>query len=336
MHEILLLAASLALIIVGARFLVDGSSAVAARFRVPEFVIGLTVVGIGTSTPELVVSLTSALEGKADMAIGNIVGSNIANVLLILGLTALIRPVAVSRHNTRFDIPYNILITFLLLLFCFGFRFGGHLTGTIDRAEGIVLLVLFVLYIYLSFRYGKRTADNPSAPPAGKQVKTIGKPTRPRYNEWLSKYLWLDIVLVAAGLAALIWGGKIFVGSASDLARRMGISESVIAITLMAVGTSLPELATSIVAALQKRSQLALGNILGSNICNIGLILGVCAVITPLGTGDITPLDIWTILLSAFYLLISVFTFRRSEIDRADGAVYMATYIAFIWYLIAK
>ena len=269
--QILLLLAGLALIIFGADWLVDGSSAVARRAGISEFVIGLTIVGFGTSCPELVVSLTGALQGNADISVGNVVGSNIFNTLLILGMTAVIAPVAVTRANSRRDIPITLLVTFL-------FAFLALAGGRINRIEGILFLILFVGYLFYCFKTDSGMTDE--------------GPVKERS-------LWLALLLIAAGLAGLIVGGRLFVDNAVGIARAVGVSDKFIAITLLAGGTSLPELATCIVAAAKKKDQLALGNILGSNVFNILLILGASAVVTPLATIAMTWIDFGVLLLSA-------------------------------------
>lgn len=312
----ILLLCSLALIIVGAQFLVDGASSIAKRYHVSEFVIGLTIVGIGTSMPELVVSFISAIYGKGDVAIGNVVGSNLANILLILGATALIRPMSMSCENVRRDVPFGIGVTVILLLMCFGFDFTQSASGIITRIEGIVLLVIFALFMYISFRFGKDdTQQEEGSTP---------------------KKLWVCIVMILIGFGGLIWGGNMFVDSATTLARHWGVPESVIAITLMAFGTSVPELATSIVAAIKHKGDMALGNIIGSNICNICLILGLSATVTPLRTGGIIPFDLFAALAASMMLLLSAFIFRRRTIGRADGAVYLLLYALYVYLLLNR
>ena len=302
---IIWLLVGLGLIVLGADWLVEGASSIARKAGVSEFVIGLTIVGFGTSCPELVVSLTGALEGNADVAVGNVLGSNIFNVLFILGLTALLCPVSMTPQNRKRDIPEALLATLLFLGF-------GMVQG-LSRLDGVLFLVAFALYVFASFRRGKPSEDESAE-------------SRPRK-------LWLAIILVLTGLAGLIFGGNLFVNSATDLARMLGVSDKFIAVTILAGGTSLPELATSLVATLKGRDQLALGNILGSNVFNILLILGSSALITPLSFASVTLVDALVLLLSVTLLLLWAYTGRRERIDRWEGALMLLLFGAYYTYL---
>ena len=311
--DILLLIVGLGLILAGANFLTDGSAAVAQRFRVPEFIIGLTIVAVGTSTPELVVSVLSAAAGNSDVAIGNVVGSNLFNVFLILGVCALIRPLPLTRSNIRRDIPFGMAASLVLLAVTSDRLICAGAADRIGRIDGIVMVALYIALMWFTIRTTKRPADAGAKKPAA---------------------LWLAVVMIAGGLAGLIFGGDMFLKSATEIARRLGISESVIAITLVAGGTSLPELASSVVSLLKGKSEMALGNVIGSNIANILLILGVSATIRPLTMGGITTTDILMVVLSSLLLLLTAFTFRRKQIDRWEGAIFLMIYVAYIWYLI--
>ena len=302
---IIWLLVGLGLIVLGADWLVEGASTLARKAGVSEFVIGLTIVGFGTSCPELVVSLTGALEGNADVDVGNVLGSNIFNVLFILGLTALLCPVSMTADNRKRDIPETLLVTVLFL--------GFGMVNGLSRWEGALFLLLFALYIFASFRRGKPSEEE----------KVPSKPRK----------LWLSILLVLAGLAGLIFGGNLFVDSATALARMLGVSDKFIAVTILAGGTSLPELATSLVAALKGRDQLALGNILGSNVFNILLILGSSALITPLSFASVTYVDALVLLLSVALLLLWAYTGRRERIDRWEGAFMLLLFGAYYYYL---
>ena len=302
---IIWLLVGLGLIVLGADWLVEGASTIARKAGVSEFVIGLTIVGFGTSCPELVVSLTGAWEGNADVAVGNVLGSNIFNVLFILGLTALLCPVSMTADNRKRDIPETLLVTLLFLGF-------GMLNG-LSRWEGALFLLVFAFYIFASFRRGKPSEGEPAE----------SKPQK----------LWLAILLVLAGLAGLIFGGNLFVDSATALARMLGVSDKFIAVTILAGGTSLPELATSLVAALKGRDQLALGNIPGSNVFNILLILGSSALITPLSFASVTHVDALVLLLSIVLLLLWAYTGRRERIDRWEGALMLLLFGAYYYYL---
>ena len=319
--DILLLIIGLALILAGANFLTDGSAALAQRFRVPEFIIGLTIVAVGTSTPELVVSVLSAIAGKSDVAIGNVVGSNIFNVFLILGLCALIRPLPLTAGNLRRDIPFGVATSLLLLVLAMDSWFKAGAVDRIGRLDGILMLVIYLLLMTYTIRATGRTAPADS-PADGSQPQK-----RPMAG-------WLMAVMIIGGLAGLIFGGELFLDSATALARRMGISESVIAITLVAGGTSLPELASSVVSLIKGKSDMALGNVIGSNIANILLILGLSATINPLTMGGITLVDLLVVLLSAVLLFLAAFTFRRRAVDRWEGVLFLVIYAAYIAYLV--
>lgn len=435
--DILLLLLGLGLILAGANFLTDGSAALAQRFRVSEFVIGLTIVAIGTSTPELVVSVLSAIGGQSDVAIGNVVGSNIFNVFVILGLCALVRPLPLSRGNVRRDIPVGLGASLLLLAFTLPHLSAtGHL-DRIGRVEGIAMLLFYAGLTLWMIRAAQRAAsllhpaprpaparsrrqsadglpapEPPAAPPAtpdamradgpgntlrsaattpeGRsaapsaggntpsdsvpeakdaippapaatrsagpetarsdgsgetpgsrgtdrvqrteeaarpQPATVGRP---------GKALWLLAAMIVGGLAGLVIGGELFLRSATRIARHLGVSESVIAITLVAGGTSLPELASSLVSVLKGKPDMALGNIVGSNIANILLILGLSATIRPLAPGGITLPDILMVVLSSLLLLLTAFTFRRRTIDRWEGALFLAIYGGYLGWLLAR
>lgn len=314
--QILTLIGGLILILLGANWLVDGSSSIAKRFGLSEFIIGLTIVGIGTSSPEMVVSFMSAFQGKADMAIGNVVGSNIFNTCMILGITALISPLVITRANLRKDIPLNVVVSVILILLGMDrtiFGMGNDQLGLID---GIILLAVFAWYMWSSFKSDQGDASEEGG------IKEYS--------------VLISLVLVAAGLAGLIFGGRLFVDSATELAKAMGVSDKFIAITVMAAGTSMPELATCVVAALKGRGQLALGNILGSNISNILLILGGASIICPLSFEGMTNVDLFAVVGAAVFILICAYTFRKKEIDRVEGAALVLLEAAYMWYLIAN
>ena len=315
--QIFILLAGLLLILFGANWLVDGSSSIAKRFGISEFVIGLTIVGIGTSTPEMVVSFMSSFQGKADMAIGNIVGSNIFNTLMILGVTALISPLAITKSNLKRDIPLNIIVTVMLILLGMNLTIFGKGQDQLCRIDGAILLALFAGYLWTSFK-----SDQGDSEEEGEGIK--------EYKNGVS------VLMIIAGLAGLIVGGRLFVNSATELAKMFGVSDKFIAITIMAAGTSMPELATCVVAALKGRGQLALGNVLGSNIANILLILGGAALINPLSFAGMTYVDLGIILIGALVILASAFMFKKKELDRYEGAIFVIMEIGYMWYLIAN
>lgn len=313
--EIVLLLVGLALVVFGADYLVEGSSSVARRFGLSEFVIGLTIVGMGTSAPEMVVSFIGAIQGNSDISIGNVVGSNIFNTLLILGLTALILPISVSPENKKRDVPMNIIVTVLLIVLGLEHRFFGIGVDGLSRFDGGILIVLFAAYMWWSF------SQKTSAP-----EENAGNAS--------SRNIWLSLLMILGGLAALIGGGHLFVNSATSIAKDLGISDKFIAITILAGGTSMPELATCIAAAVKKKGQLALGNIIGSNIFNILLILGGSALINPLSFTGITDIDLAALMVSALALLSACFIGKKNQIDRLDGSVFLLLFAAYMSYLI--
>ena len=318
LFQSLILAGGLVMILFGANYLVDGASSIAKRFGISEFIIGLTIVGIGTSTPEMVVSYMSAFNGSTDLAIGNVVGSNILNTLLILGITALISPLAITRDNLRKDIPLNIAVTILLIMLGMNHTFFGVGEDTLSRLDGMVLLAIFAWYFISSFKSGKGSDDQDD-------------------EEGIAeRKIWVSALMIAGGLAGLVIGGRLFVDSATSLAKILGISEKFIAITIVAAGTSMPELATSIVAAVKGKGQLALGNVLGSNIFNILLILGGSALIQPLSFASMTAVDLGIVLLCTVFILLSAFLFKKKELDRVEGALFILMEAAYMWYLIAN
>lgn len=313
--QTLILLAGLVLILFGANYLVDGSSSIAKKFGISEFVIGLTIVGIGTSAPEMVVSFLSSFQGKADMAIGNIVGSNIFNTMLILGATAIIAPLSITSGNLKKDIPLNIVVTVLLILLGMTNAIFGIGDNTLGRFEGAILLGIFAWYLWSSFRSDKGDEEE-----EGIILRSIP----------------ISILMVCGGLAMLIIGGRLFVNSASSLAQMFGVSDKFIAITVMAAGTSMPELATCIVAALKGRGQLALGNILGSNISNILLILGGSALISPLSFKGMSTIDLGTLLICSVFIFLSAYLFKKKELDRFEGILLLMMEAGYMWYLIAN
>lgn len=312
--DYVLLIVGLALLTVGADLLTKGCVGMAARFRVPEFIVGLTVMAVGTSMPELTVSTLSAINGNSDMAIGNVTGSNIFNTLIILGICAMIRPMVFTKENIRRDIPICIAASALLLVMAL---YIGTPEG-VGRVEGIILFLLYIAFVLYSIRSAKKDApDAEAGTDDGKQTEaTMG---------W-GKILFFIVV----GLAGLIYGGNLCLDSATAIARAWGVSEAIIAITIVAAGTSLPELASSVAAIANGKLSLALGNIIGSNVANILLILGLCGSIKPLTMGGITPLDMWMVVGSAVLLLLSALAIGQRRITRLEGVLYLAIYVAYV------
>lgn len=315
--EYLILIVSLALIIFGAMLLTDGSVALAGRFRVPEFIVGLTIVAVGTSMPEMTVSFISALNGESAMAIGNVVGSNLFNVLAILGICAVFSPILFTKTNIRRDIPICIAATMALVA-------TTLINNDISRLEGILLLLGYVAMIIFTIRADKRAQMlNPTPAPEQAEAKK-------------EMPAWRIPVWIILGLCGLIFGGDLFIDSASAIALAWGVPKSTIAITLVAGGTSLPELASSLVAIFKGRASLALGNVLGSNIANILLILGACATVTPLQMGDVTLIDIYMVLATATLVMVSALVIGRDKMTRFEGVIFLICYVAYVYYLVTK
>ena len=313
--EYIILIVSLVGIVFGADFLVAGAVSIARKFKVSDFVIGAAIVGVGTSMPELVVSFIGALQGNADVAIGNVVGSNIFNVLGILGLTAIFFPVAVDKANMKFEIPLCIIVSVLLTVLALNFFDGTR--ACIGRVDGIVLLCVFAFFMWYSFY---RDRKNPSAA----QEETVQDDRTP---------LWLAIVKVVGGLALLITSCDFFVDNAVLIAKSFGVNDAFISLTLIACGTSLPELAASIAAAVKKNTQMALGNIIGSNIFNISLILGISSQVMPLTSAGITAMDYAVMIFAA---VVPLLFGLRGRIGRAGGVAMFLCFIVYNWYLISN
>ena len=312
MDHYIFLAIGLAVIVIGAMLLTDGAVALAERLGMPEFIVGLTVVAVGTSMPELSVSVMSAVKGNSDMAIGNVVGSNIFNIYVILGLCAMLSPIVFSQNQISRDIPLGM------------FTLGGEVhpdwDNRITRLEGAIMLATYISMIWVALRAEKRRRAE-----SDYLAVTTDKPMP----------VWRLSAYIVVGLAALIFGGDMCVDNASQIARRLGVSESVIAITLVAGGTSLPELASSVAAVLKRRPSLALGNVLGSNIANILLILGTSSVITPLDLKGVALSDVWLSILGSFLLLASAVWIGRNRLTRVEGGVFVAIYVAYIATLLS-
>lgn len=311
--EYVILMVSLVGIVLGADWLVAGAVSIAKKYKVSDFVIGAAIVGVGTSMPELVVSFIGAVQGNADVAIGNVVGSNIFNVLGILGLTALFFPIAISKDNVRFEIPFCIAVSVLLMLLAMNF-FNGT-PATIGRPDGLILLLLFAFFMWYSFRRDMKNAQDSEASGPEENVS-----------------IWMAIGKVAVGLAVLITSCDFFVDNAVSVAKSFGVNDAFISLTLIACGTSLPELAASVAAAFKKNTQLALGNIIGSNIFNITLILGLSSQVMPLTSGGITIVDYIVMIAAVIITLILGF---KGRISRAAGGFMFLCFVGYTWYLLS-
>ena len=307
---IILIIVGFALLIVGADFLVDGASGIAKKFHIPEIIIGLTIVSIGTSMPELFVSITSAIDGYSDMALGNVIGSNLCNLLLILGLSSLIKPVDFQEETRKYEIPMCLLFTIILMIF-------SNISGGISRIEAVILLVLFVLFIAYTIYMGKKKSKEDS-----KVVEEKNK------NKTIK-----NIILIILGIVGLKFGGDFVVNNAVNIAQMFNISEKVISLTILAIGTSLPELVTSVTAAIKGNSDIAIGNIIGSNIFNILLILGVSSVIKPITFNSSYNMDLSILCISMVILALFPIIPPKNKMSRANGLIYVLMYGAYMGML---
>ena len=301
------------LLVYGADWLVDGASAVAKRFGISDLVIGLTVVAFGTSMPEFVVNMVSVAEGSTDLAITNVLGSNIINTLVILGLTALVYPIASQKRSRDFDIPLSI-IAGVIVFAAVTIQLPMEQTRGIDRVGGILLLLLFAYFLYNTFRHAKEHPEDAEA--------TAVKPMT----------LTKAIMLILLGFIGLVLGGEMIVKSAVSIATRCGVSEAIIGLTIVALGTSLPELATSVMAAFRHNGDIAMGNVIGSNIFNVFFILGTSATIHPLPAYDGIELDAWIVALGSIIVWMAVKTNRERKLPRWAGALLLLIYIAYLTY----
>ena len=314
--DIIYIIVGLALVLVGAHILTEGAAAIAEKFRISEFVIGLTIVAVGTSMPEFVVSSAAVAQGSCDMAIGNVVGSNVFNVFFILGLCALVSPLPFTRNNICFDIPLVFLASMLFFVAASDVMFGLGSVDRIGRVEGVLMFLCYVALIIWSVRTSKQDEQEIAEKPRMK--------------------MGIAVIAVLGGLAALVIGSRLFVDGASAVARALGVSDALIAITLVACGTSLPELASSIVSVAKGQKGMALGNVLGSNLFNILFILGGCSMISPLTLGDIDIIDISMVVLSAVLPFVFAFTFKGRNLNRIEGAAMVAVYVGYVGWLISK
>lgn len=309
--SIVLLLVGLGLVVYGSDILVDGASSVARKIGISEFVIGIIIVGFGTSCPELVVSVTGAIDGNSAVSLGNVIGSNVFNILMILGITAILSPIAITKDNKTKDIPILLCFT---IFFCM-----IALKGTINRLDAVLFLAIFAIYLLYNFKAGKAEA-------AAIEEEAVEK----NYGTFLS------ILMIVGGLAGLIFGGKLFVNNAVTLAHALGASDKFIALTILAVGTSLPELMTCVVAAAKKKGQLALGNIVGSNVFNILLILGISGLIHPLDTSSINYVDMAVLVASVLALFIFANASKKSQLSKPAGISFLLMEAVYMIYLFIK
>jgi cation:H+ antiporter len=314
-----------ALVIWGADRLTEGASSLARGMRVPEIVIGLTIVAAGTSAPELFVSLVSALKGTSDLAVGNVIGSNVFNTLLIVGCSAAVAPIAVAPNTVKKDIPFAIVASLMFFILCFDDMSSPHLWGNeITRQDGLILLVGFLAFMFYTFRM----AINSGQLKLREEELGVEPVKEPRDYS----HLWRNLAWIVVGLACLIGGSNLFVDSATYVAHRFGIRQSIVGLTIVAGGTSLPELATSIVASYKGRSAIAIGNVIGSNVFNILLIVGVTAVIHPLRIMGITIVDLMVMLISIG--LMWLFAITKYYVSRREGWLLILSFVAYMGWLI--
>ncbi|MBM4399901.1 MAG: calcium/sodium antiporter [Candidatus Cloacimonetes bacterium] len=303
-----------ALLLIGADWLVKGAASLAKRFNVPQIVIGLTIVAFGTSAPELLVNIFSSIKGASDIAFGNVIGSNNFNALIILGVSTLIYPLHFNKNSVTKEIPFILFISVFLFFLVNDRIFSTKAPDVLSRGDGIILLLIFALFIAYTFYLSKKS---PVSPQEIKEYKILA-----------------SIGFVLLGLGGLIWGGKIVVTQAISIAQKFGISEKIIALTIVAAGTSLPELATSAVAAFKKHSDIAVGNILGSNIFNLLLILGVSSTIRPAVYRTAFNKDFMLMTLGTVLIFVFLFTSRKNKLDRWEGGVLLLLYVAYAVFLL--
>lgn len=319
--DILILICGTALILCGANLLTDGASALAKKWGVSDLVIGLTVVAFGTSTPELVISVTSAIKGSAGLAIGNVVGSNIFNIFVIVGCVALVSPIRVNKSYMTNEIPLVVLSALVVLICANGVWLNGDATNSIDRVDGLLMMLFFAIFMRYTLSIATRKPEEMTGEVVD-EVKVMA--------------LWKSVLYVAGGLAALIFGGDLFVNGASGIARGLNVSESVIGLTIVAAGTSLPDLAASMAAAIKNKPELAVGNIIGSNIFNIFFILGLSATVAPLPLGGINNVDFMVLLGACLLFWIFGWVIKHRTITRVEGGILVACFVAYTIYLVAN
>jgi len=315
--NILLIILGIVILVFGATWLVEGASSIAKSFGISALTIGLTVVAFGTSAPELSVNIISALGKNSDIALGNVLGSNIFNTFIILGLAAIIKPIGVQNSTVKVEIPFFLLSALVLWVLSNGTLLDSTNSNIISRSSGLVLLILFCVFMYYNFLVGKEDPANTSP----------NIHTRP---------LWLSVLMVVGGLAFLVGGGKLIVLGAVNLATKLGVSQSIIGLTIVAAGTSLPELATSVVAAYRNKPDIAIGNVVGSNIFNILLILGLTATINPIKLYQGANIDLALNVIAAILMLIFAISGPGRKFDRREGLLFVLIYLSFLIYQIVK
>lgn len=316
----ILLIVGFILLIKGAGYFVDGASAIAGKLHISPLIVGLTIVSLGTSAPEAVVSIIAALEGNGDMVIGNIVGSNIINISLMLGVTVLISPLIIERETQTREIPYSLAAAVLLLIFMSDQLLFSAESSAIGRIDGIILLAGIVLFLYYIFVKARRTKEATQ----DEEAKKAGNDT-----SWLK-----NIALFIIGLAGIVFGGDLVVDNASSIALSLGMSQALVGLTIVAIGTSLPELTTSISAARKGEAGMALGNLIGSNIFNIFFVLGISSVISPLSVSGSLFTDTWVLIFISVILVI--LALWKGKLSRTSGGIFILLYVIYFVYIIIR
>lgn len=335
--DIILLIVGLALILVGANCLTDGASSIAKRLGISELVVGLTIVAFGTSAPELVISVMSAMKDNAGLAIGNVVGSNIFNILGIVGCVAIVRPIKIEKSIMTNEIPLMVLSSFAMLACANGVLLNNQPENLITRSDGILLLLFFLIFMRYTASIAKDAANEPiSEAPQNASMASSADDSTVEFTAKTSQSTIKSILFVVGGLAALIWGGELFVDNASAIASSLNVSDAVIGLTIVALGTSLPELATSLVAAVKGQTGIAVGNVIGSFLFNIFLVLGVSATIHPLTMGGITNVDLLVMTGSAVLFWLTGWLIKKRTITRGEGILMVVAYVAYTAWLIAN
>ncbi len=316
MISFLLLILGLGLVVYGANLLVDGASSLAKKYKIPNIVIGLTVVAFGTSAPEFIVSAYAAFTGSSDIAIGNVVGSNIFNIFFILGVSAVIFPLTILKNTVLKEIPLSLLAAIVVYILVNDVLLSQGTENIISFGDGLILLSFFVIFMYYLVHLAKTSGEDEDL-----SIKDMTK--------------FKSVLLILGGLVLLVGGGKVFVDNAVELALGFGMSKAVVGLTIVAAGTSLPELATSIVAALKKNSDIAVGNIVGSNIFNVFFILGSSALISPLPKGNITDIDMYVCIIASVLLFGTCYVFGKQKITKMEGVFFLLCYIVYIGYQVS-
>lgn len=322
--NILFLVLGLAFLIKGADFFVQGASSIAKKLKVPSMIIGLTIVAVGTSMPELVVSVSSAIKGSADMSIGNIIGSNIFNMLICLGVVALFSPVLIKKSTKKIHFPFLIAVTGMLLLFGCDAILDGMDKNILSRTESLLLLVVMVLYLFVTISNARKD----------RKIFTGEGDSKEEKDEIKILKTWQTVLYLLLGLGAVVFGGECVVSTAQYLAIQMGMSEALVGLTIVAMGTSLPELVTSITAAKQGENEIALGDVIGSNIMNIVLIFGMSGTITQLGISSDMLVDM--LILFVFTIIFIAMCLTRNSLRKKEGIVLICMYIMYTTFIIVR